>query len=500
MTASFRWVQDRARVWARRLWSGAGLPALLVAVYAAAYLAPFPLRTWYNVPHTTIASITGYCPAAALGLALAGLLSVLLCWRMWRLALVLPRRTALLLIVAGWLGACACAIFTFPGFSTDLGDYIFRAHMFVHLGHNPFTTAPSQIIAWREFPYLSWYWEPDSYGPVWQWLSGGVHALAGEDLLTNYLAYKLLGAGAIAISGALIYTILTHQAPRYAAAGLAAWLWNPVVINEGIIHGHNDLVMMPLVVGGIALLLHGEAEGTAGLRPRLLRGVGADVAGLLCLIAAGLIKANIWILLPVAAVWLVRKRGFLEGVGRGALGALAGAALIWLVYRPFGGWQSLPLMAQHRAWWPANSWTAALFFALRDGAQWPHAVAVRWIIGGASALFMAVAGILLLRLRELRWMAWAVIVAYLLIGSHWFQPWYVTWAIALAAMLTSRRVANYTLLLSGFMLLHPIILSYFASRLKLPPGGLHAIMATTILLVPQACAVFLTVQHWRSRS
>ena len=495
-----QWLRERARGWAPRLGSGAGLPMLFVAVYAAAYLAPFPLRTWYNVPHTTIASITRYRPAAALGLMLAGLFSVLLCWRMWRLALTLPRRTALPLIMAGWLGACACAIFTFPGFSTDLGDYIFRAHMFVHLGYNPFTTAPSQIIAWKEFPYLSWYWEPDSYGPLWQWLSGAVHMLAGEDLLANFLAYKLLGAGAIAISGALIYAILTRQAPRYAAAGLAAWLWNPVVINEGIIHGHNDLVMLPLVLGGIALLLRGKAEGAAETQPRLLRDVGADVAGLLCLIAAGLIKANIWILLPVAAAGLVRQRGFLGGAGRSALGALVGAALIWLVYRPFGGWQYLLLMAQHRAWWPANGWTAALFFALRDGAKWPHAIAVRWIIGGASALFMAVAGLLLRRLHELRLMAWAVIVAYLLIGSHWFQPWYVTWAIALAAVLTSRRVANYTLLLSGFMLLHPIILSYFVSRLKLPPGGFHFIMAATVLLAPQVCAAFLAVRHWRPRA
>lgn len=495
MAPSTRWLRDRARSWTPRRQLAAGLPALFVAVYAAAYFAPFPLRTWYNIPHTTIASITGYRPAAALGLALAGLLSVWLCWQMWRLALTLPRRTALLLILAGWLGASACAIFTFPGFSTDLGDYIFRAHMFVHLGHNPFTTAPSQIIAWKEFPYLSWYWEPDFYGPLWQWLSGAVHALAGEDLLANYLAYKLLAAGAIAISGALIYAILMRRAPRYAAAGLTVWLWNPVVINEGIIHGHNDLVMLPLVLSGIALLLHGAAETS----PRLLHGVGADVAGVLCLIAAGLIKANIWILLPVAAAWLVHRRGLLGGAGRVALGALAGAGLIWLVYRPFGGWQYLLLLVQRRSWWPANSWTAALFFALRDGAKWPHAVTVRWIIGGASALFMAVAGMLLLRVRELRLMAWAVIVAYLLIGSHWFQPWYVTWAIALAAVHASRRVVHYTLLLSGFMLLHPIILSYFASRLKLPPGGFHALMAATGLLAPQLRAAFLAVQSARAR-
>ena len=68
----------------------------------------------------------------------------------------------------------------------------------------------------------------------------------------------------------------------------------------------------------------------------------------------------------------------------------------------------------------------------------------------------------------------------LLIGSHWFQPWYAIWAIALVALIPSRRVACYTLIFSFSMLLHPIALQYGAVRLKLPPGGFHALMARHI--------------------
>jgi hypothetical protein len=155
-------------------------------------------------------------------------------------------------------------------------------------------------------------------------------------------------------------------------------------------------------------------------------------------------------------------------------------------------------MVQRRGWWPANGWTAALFFALRDGAGWPHEIVVRWIIGGASALCALVAGVAMLRLRELRLAAWAVALAYLLIGSHWFQPWYATWVIALAAVVPSRRVAGYTLVLSFFMLLHPIVLQYIASPLALPPGGFHAVMAVAVLLVPQVLAVGLILNRRRS--
>jgi hypothetical protein len=474
------------------------LPALFVAVYAVVYLVRFPLLAWYNVPHTTFASLTSYHPLAAISLALAGLASVVLCWRMWQVAQILPRRVAILLIVAGWLGASACAILTFPGQSTDMGDYIFSAHMLVHLGRNPLITAPSEVIAWKEFPYLSWLWEPDSYGPLWQWLSGAMHALAGEDLLANFLAYKLLATAAIGVSGWLICAILARLAPGYMAAGLALWLWNPVVLNEGAIHGHNDLVLIPFMLGAVALLLRGDEGGGAGMRSGRTRVVYTDVMGILLLAALGLVKANIWILLPVAAVWLVRRRGLWRGAATVAVGLLAGAALVWLAYRPFGGWDLLAIMVRRRGWWPANGWTAALFFALREGVGWPHAEVVRWVIGGASALWALVAGIVLLKVRELRLAAWAVAVSYLLIGSHWFHPWYATWTIALAAVVPIRRVASYTLVLSFFMLLHPIVSQYVVGRLVLPPGGSHAVMAVAVLLVPQALALGLILNRRRS--
>ncbi len=104
------------------------------------------------------------------------------------------------------------------------------------------------------------------------------------------------------------------------------------------------------------------------------------------------------------------------------------------------------------------------------------------------------------RLRDLRLAAWAVILAYLLVGCHWFQPWYATWLIALASLAPDRRVAGYTLVFSCFMLLHPILSQYFASRLALPPGAFHAIMAAGILLVPQALAVYMAFQRSNVRT
>jgi hypothetical protein len=461
-----------------RALSGPALPAAFVALYALTYTVQFPLLRWHDAHHTTFASITRHRSLAAIGLLLAGVALLALCGWMVRLARILPIRTALPLLAAGWLGASLCALFTFPGQSTDMGDYMFRAHMLVHLGYNPLTTPPSQVIAYRDFSFLSWYWEPDFYGPLWQWLSAGAHALAGEDLLTNYLSYKGLAIAATGVSGLLIYAILARAAPAYRMAGPALWLWNPLTLNEGTLHGHNDLVAVPIVLTGLWLVNRGRG-----------------VAGLVVLAAAGLVKANLWIFLPVAALWLLRQHGLRRGAAEIAAGALIGAALAWLAYRPFGGWEQLAVLARRRGWWPTGTWAAALFFALRDGRELPHADAVRWIIGGAAALFAAIAAAVMLRSRDLFLAAWAVVLAYLLVGCHWFQPWYGVWLIALAALVPDRRVAGYTLVFSFFMLLHPVVVQYGLSGRKWPPGAFHAVLAAATLLVPQVLAVWLVVRH-----
>jgi hypothetical protein len=185
---------------------------------------------------------------------------------------------------------------------------MFRAHMLVHLGQNPLTTRPSELIALSDFPYLAWYRYPDPYGPLWQWLSGGAHALAGEDVLANLLAYKTLAITAIGLSACLIYAILARVAPTYRMAGLALWLWNPVVLNEGALHGHNDLVALTIVLAGLLLLSRGRG-----------------VAGPVVLAASGLVKAYLWIFLPVAALWLLRQHGWRRGAAEIALGSLLSA-------------------------------------------------------------------------------------------------------------------------------------------------------------------------------
>ncbi len=456
------------------------LAFLFAGLYLIAFLIPFPLPRWYNIPYVSFVSITNSAPLAAVGLALAGLVLVGLNVQLWRIARRQPGRALRRWMFAGWLAAALCALFTFPGQSTDMGDYIFRAHMLVHLHVNPLTTPPSTLITWNSFPFLSWYKEVDPYGPLWHLLNGLAHILVGEKLFLNYLALKLIGLISIGVSAWFIQSILQRVAPTYVTAGLALWLWNPLVLNEGIIHGHNDMVMWAVILAGIWFLVRQRA-----------------LPGLLMLVAAGLIKVTAWLVLPVAAIWLVRQRGWIKTLRVGVPALLIGAGMVWLAYLPLGGWTRLVDIARARSWWPTQTWTAAIFFTLRDVQHVPHATVVQVVIGAATLLFLITAGLVIWKVHDLRAGLWGVTLAYLLIGTHWFQSWYAVGLIALTALIPDGALAAYAFFFTFFMLLQPIAAQYYVSRLALPPGGLDLYMAAITLLLPQIAALVLVVFEWR---
>ncbi len=102
------------------------------------------------------------------------------------------------------------------------------------------------------------------------------------------------------MSAWFIQSILRRVAPAYVEAGLALWLWNPLVLNEGVINGHNDLVLWAVTLAGIWLLVRGRA-----------------LPGLLVLVAAGLIKVTAWVVIPVPAAIGSRRSRSDHGPARG---------------------------------------------------------------------------------------------------------------------------------------------------------------------------------------
>jgi MFS family permease len=231
---------------------------------------------------------------------------------------------------------------------------------------------------------------------------------------------------------------------------------------------------------------------------------------LLALALAAHVKLTALILAPVVGLWLARRCGWRRAISLGVAAALVGLALSWLLYAPFGGWATLPRMLEERAAFLANSPWHLLNRVFRDQAGWPAETSRRITVG--LSMCLAVAGSLLIALwmldfRPRRWKAapavdwsddrllWRTVAAvslfYLLLGSFWFQHWYLVWVLAPAALLPDSRLTRGLLPWLGFGALSANVMSSFVPALaSSPPSKVTmAALLVAIIWVPMLVAV-----------
>jgi hypothetical protein len=261
-------------------------------------------------------------------------------------------------------------------------------------------------------------------------------------MLAGYVwGYRLLAVVLTGLCGGLVYRMVRRTAPEQAPAALLVWLWNPLLLIAGAGGAHNDLIMLACWVA--ALL--------AFQRRRW-------VWGLLALVLAAHVKLTALVVAPVLGLWLVRQVGWVRALGHAGVALLLALPLSWLLYAPFGGWASLPRMlgertalvanslhhVAHRVLWAqgweaADLWQATIF--------WPSllflllAVGLSgWMLGfgrrgwGRAAIVLPDTAL------------WSTVLGvnlcYLLVGSFWFQFWYISWALLPAALLPAGFVAR----------------------------------------------------------
>lgn len=377
-----------------------------------------------------------------------------------------PSRTQIILILVTWFASSLVLMTAAPvGESHDIFDYTFRGRMMAEYGANPLTDVPDDFDLSTPYSrYLAWRKHVDTYGPVWE-ASSAVIAVSVRQvarwsgwwdetypvcpkspescrLLVAYITgYRLFAIVLTGLSGWLIYDIVKRNRPSLAPLAFATWSLNPMTLVVTALGGHNDAVMLVLILLCWWLLQRQH-----------------PVLALLALSLAAHVKLTALIWLPACALWIAWRWGWRHAFRLGLLGAVSGLALSWLLYAPFGAWQSLPRMLQERSEFLANSLWRILKTLLIDQWGWSTENAHQLSVNLPSLLFAM--GALLIPLwifnfRPKRWRSkpvapgeadprlWRALVIvsvlYLLVGSFWFQHWYVLWALAPAALLPEGR-------------------------------------------------------------
>jgi hypothetical protein len=220
------------------------------------------------------------------------------------------------------------------------------------------------------------------------------------------------------------------------------------------------------------------------------------------------VKLTALLILPVLGLWLVRRRGWYRAL-RDSLCALALAlALSWLLYAPLGGWITLRRMLNERARLLINSPADLAYRILQEQHGWSEPAAWRAVTLGATLLFFAGVALVLAwfwwsdrRLTPnqhpaasdvLLWRCCIVLtLLYLLVGSFWFQHWYLLWVLAPSALLPASRWTRTLLPAYCLGVLWGSLANSFLRNLPPRPLSVTQIAAINVLaqVMPLLCVI-----------
>jgi len=345
--------------------------------------------------------------------------------------LVLPcaRRLQLRTIAAAILAAHVILLLGPPLISQDVFGYLGYARLGALHGLDPYTHLTAEAPSDAVFPFLGWPFKHSPYGPLFTLASYGTAPLG---VAAGLWAFKVLAVvcslGAVALTARASARVGGNAAWAAAFVGL-----NPVLLELAVGGAHNDTLVLLALAAALAL--------SAAARPRLRASAAALVAGMGVKLSAGLTLPFL-LLAPARASERLR-------VAAAAVVSLAVLAAIGLV--GFGGHalgflgaigEQQQLVAVHSI--PAES---ARLFGLHGTPTW-----WRQLFGGA---FFAVLALELWRTaRGADWRAaagWSTLA--LLASTAWLLPWYVIWALPLAALSGDRRLRAATLVFCAYAIL-----------------------------------------------
>ena len=264
-------------------------------------------------------------------------LLLILLWSGYALTLLACLRGARLrqkplLLSVGVLGF-AIALFAPPLLSTDTYAYAAHGRIFVLYGHNPYLWLPAGLLEVHDSsaPFLVWN-ETTVYGPLWTWLEIFIAAvLKPYGIWSEVIAFKLLGASALLAAALAGRRIAARFSPGSENLTFLAIGLNPLFLLEGPCSGHNDFVLISLLLLGAMSYLDRKYV----------------VAALLLGLSIG-IKPITLALLPWVLLDYCRGRSWSQRVAGVALGSALVALPVFLLFAPLWAGPATLAGMQHR--------------------------------------------------------------------------------------------------------------------------------------------------------
>ena len=347
--------------------------------------------------------------------------------------------------------------------------------IFVYVGYgrtialhhaNPYFVAPAAFPKDPLTSYDDWQYATAAYGPFWLAICSVMALVPGNSPLRYLIAFRLLSFASYLFNICLVTLILKKmgRSPRVVALGTLLYAWNPLVIEESCLGGHNDTIMVSLILLGIWFSQHAEQQNVARPTRYLLAIIAFTLATLVKITALPLIALFLVLLvrramLPLASTSSLRldhirslnwksalQKLLLAGIVSGLIAAICYAPF-WLGHSVHDIMQSFS--APPSALYSENSIMRAVHqWIIAHGSppqpSWAYTALKffnqRIVWDRISYIFVAVTTIIgaiwLWRVPTTRTMVLAALLTLgvLLLITPWFFAWYGIWLVALAVV------------------------------------------------------------------
>jgi len=138
-------------------------------------------------------------------------------------------------------------LFSYPFLSHDFFNYIFDAKILTFYGQNPYTTPPSQFQGDEWLRFMHWVHRPYPYGPTFLAITLIPSYLAMGKFILSYFFFKLLSV--------IFYVLGVYYLQKMERKAAFILALHPLVIVEGLVNAHNDLLAVSFGIIGIYYLL-----------------------------------------------------------------------------------------------------------------------------------------------------------------------------------------------------------------------------------------------------
>jgi hypothetical protein len=400
-------------------WAGAIVVALSTVAWAAwLYRLPADYTCSWGVNAEGVAHFAGVlgvpwravtAPSFAVGFRLgaaAAFLAYIGMLARWLVRAAPPARRL------AWLAGATLLILAVagpPALSPDVYAYVGYARLQLIHGLNPYETSQLALVRLGDPTGAFLHWPLSSpYGPLWTLTSlAAVFVFPRTVIWGPLVLLKLVCAAAVLAMGEGGRRLAERLTPGRGSLVYGALVLNPLFLMEGVVNGHNDVVMMAFVVWALAMAVEERHDLSFALL-----GLGAAVKFVPLLLAP-------WLL--VLAVRAVGPGHRLRVVARAFALAVAplvlSFAVFWRGARTLGGLRSRSALGQRMAGGDPL-WGGLGVLAIYVGLTW-------WVLRGD---------------RKRLLVGWAVAsVAVGTFASGISFPWYVIWPLGAAVIVLEER-------------------------------------------------------------